>query len=92
MTPFSLAVIVAVSVEATPLDVTVNVAVVAPAATVTEPGTLASALLLLKVTTEPLAGAALANVTVPVELAPPKIVVGLSETLCRPGGLIVSVA
>lgn len=57
---------------------TVNVAVVAPAATVTLPGTVArEVLLLVSVTTAPPAGAAELNVTVPVEEAPPTTLVGL---------------
>src|SRR5437763_9565612 len=58
----------------TALVVTGNVAIVAPAATVTEPetGTVAAApLLLLSVTTAPPTGAALVSVTVPVLGAPP---------------------
>ena len=48
-----------------------NVFVVAPAATVTETGTVAAALLLVSVTTAPPTGAALVSVTVPVLLVPP---------------------
>jgi hypothetical protein len=58
---------------------TVNVALVAPAATVTLAGTVARAVLLLvSVTTAPPDGAALASVAVPCELLPPTTVDGLS--------------
>src|SRR5438477_11350445 len=51
---------------------TVNVAVVAPAATVTDAGTVAALrLLLVNATTAPPAGAAALSVTVPVLFAPP---------------------
>jgi large repetitive protein len=58
---------------------TVKVALVAPAATVTLAGTVARAVLLLvNVTTAPPEGAALASVAVPCELLPPTTVDGLS--------------
>jgi hypothetical protein len=58
---------------------TVNVALVAPAATVTLAGTVARAVLLLvSVTTAPPDGAALASVAVPCEVLPPATVDGLS--------------
>ena len=58
-----------------------KVVAVAPAATVTETGTVAAAMLLLvSVTTAPPAGAAAASVTVPVEAAPLVTVGGLSTT------------
>src|SRR5881394_4090627 len=58
----------------------VNVAVVAPAATVTEVGTVAAGVLLLvNATTAPPAGAAALSVTVPVLFArPPVTVAGFS--------------
>jgi len=58
--------------------VTLNVALVAPAATVTLAGTVATALLLLdSVTTAPPAGAAVVNVADPCAAVPPTTVVGL---------------
>ena len=60
--------------------VTANVAVVAPAATVTLAGTVAAALLLASATTAPPAGAAAESVTVPVEPAPPVTLEGFSDT------------
>src|SRR6185437_11161899 len=58
---------------------TVNVAVVAPAATVTDGGTVATlGLLLVNATTAPPAGAAALSVTLPVLFAPPVSVAGFS--------------
>src|SRR5438105_11823435 len=58
---------------------TVNVAVVAPAATVTDGSTAATlGLLLVNATTAPPTGAAALSVTVPVLLAPPVSVAGFS--------------
>jgi hypothetical protein len=70
------------AVEAvTALVVTVNVALVAPAATVTLAGVLATLVLLLEsATVAPPAGAAALNVTVPVEELPPVTVVGFNES------------
>jgi hypothetical protein len=71
----------------------VNVALVAPAVTVTLAGTVAAAVLLLpSVTAAPPAGAALLNVTVPVEDAPPITVAGLTDTEETVGAFTVSVA
>ena len=65
-------------VDAVTTDVvTANVAVVAPAATVTLTGTVADALLLDSVTTAPPEGAAAVSVTVPVEPDPPTTLAGL---------------
>ena len=67
--------------EATGLVVIVNVAVVAPAGTVTLAGTWAAEMLLLeRVTTAPPVGAARVNVTVPVEEVPPITELGLTVT------------
>lgn len=59
-------VIVAVAGVVTVVVETGNVAVVWPAGTVTDTGTVAAGLLLAKPTTTPLAGAGDASVTVPV--------------------------
>ena len=66
---------------ATALVLTANVAVVAPAATVTLAGTPAAVVLLLEsVTCAPPAGAGPLNVTVPVEELPPVTLVGVTES------------
>jgi hypothetical protein len=75
--------------------VTLNVALVAPAATVTLAGTAATdVLLLLSVTTAPPVGAALLNVTVPVEELPPVTLVGfrLTPERAAPGAVTVRFA
>jgi hypothetical protein len=61
--------------------VTVNVAVVLPAGTVTEAGRAAAVLLLDRETEMPPVGAALVKVTVPVEDEPRVTLVGLSVTV-----------
>src|SRR5215469_15290260 len=72
---------VELAVVVTLLVVTVNVALVAPAATTTFVGTFAAAvLLLLNVTVAPPVGAAPLSVTVPWELFPPTTLVGFSVT------------
>lgn len=72
---------------------TVNVAVVAPAATATLTGTVAAAVLLLvRVTTAPPAGAGPFSVTVPVEEVPPVTDVGLKVTELGTGAFTVRVA
>lgn len=88
----SFAVIVtAVWAETAPV-VTVNVAVVCPAATVTEPCTTAAALLLDSETADPPVGATPVSFTVPVEEAPPNTDVGFRESDEIAGGLTVKVA
>jgi len=78
---------------ATGLVVTVNVAVVAFAATVTLDGTVAAAVLLLvSVTTAPPLGAGPFSVTVPVEEVPPVTDVGLKLTELGAGAFTVNVA
>ena len=84
-------------VDALTLDVvTVKVALVAPAATVTLEGTLAAVLLLDSNTTRPPAGAAPESVTCPCDVAPPVTLVGFTLTLCTlaggASGVTVSVA
>ena len=75
-------------VDAATLDVVaVNVALVAPAATVTLGGTLATPVLLLDSdTAAPPAGAAPDSVTVPCELVPPVTLVGFRVTAWRLAG------
>src|SRR3989441_8898862 len=78
--PPKLAEIVAEVDAVTDTVVTVNVALVAPAGTVTLPltGTLATALLLDRVTSAPPVGAVALNVTVATEELPPTTLVGFS--------------
>jgi len=85
-------VIVAVALLETATVVTVKVAVVAPAATVTEAGTVADAELPLRVTVTPPVGAALLIVTVPVEEFPPTTELGLRVTDDGVGAVIVKFA
>lgn len=78
---------------ATGFVVTVNVAVVAFAATVTLPGTCATAgLALERMTTVPPDGAGPLSVTVPVDELPPVRDAGLRETVLSVGAVTVSVA
>jgi hypothetical protein len=74
--------------EATALVLTVNVALVSPAATVTLAGTLAPVVLLLEsVTCTPADGAGPPSVTVPVEdCPPPTTLIGLRLSDERVGG------
>ncbi len=79
--------------ELTALVLTVKVALVAPAATVTLAGTVATAVLLLaSVTTAPPEGAAAFKVTVPVEELPPTTELELKLREESEGGVTVSVA
>ena len=66
--------------------VTVNVALVAPAGTVTLAGTVATVALAESVTTAPPDGAALVSVTVPCEVPPPVTLAGLSVNALRLAG------
>jgi hypothetical protein len=73
--------------EPTALVLTVKLALVAPAATVTLAGTVATPVLLLdRLTTTPPLGAAALSVTVPVDELPPVTLDGLSVSEVR-GGL-----
>jgi len=80
----------------TALVLTVNVALLAPAATVTLAGTVAVDVPLLdRETATPLLGAGPLRVTVPVDGDPPVTLVGLSATedsVAEPGGVTVSEA
>jgi len=70
---------------------TVKVAELVPAATVTVAGTLALVGLLLESETKvPPSGAAPLRLTVPVELEPPPTVVGFSEREVNTGGFTAS--
>ena len=82
-------------VETRTMDVlTLKVALLAPAGTITLEGTLTALLLLESATCAPPAGAGPLRVTVPVEDVPPITLVGLSiseETVGRGGGATVRV-
>ncbi len=77
----SFAVIVALTLLETAVVVIVNVPLVAPAATVTEPGTTAFELPEDRLTVEPPGPAAPLSVTVPVDEVPPITVAGETLTL-----------
>ena len=70
----------------TVLVVTVKVALLAPAATVTLAGTVAAAALLESDTTAPPVGAALVNVTLPCDVPPPVTLLGFSANVFRLAG------
>src|SRR5262245_15176486 len=78
--PLLVAEIVTIVVTLTADVVTGKVALVWPAGTRTEPGTLAAAALLDRNTPRPPGGAAMLNATVPVEELPPVTALGLSDT------------
>lgn len=80
VTPLKSAEIVAEVEEVTEVVVTVKLALVAPAATVTLVGTVAALELSESETTAPPGGAAALKVTVPVEELPPTTLVGFSDT------------
>src|SRR5438552_17972376 len=80
-------------VVATGFVLTVKLALVAPAGTVTLAGTAATPVLLLdKLTTAPPLGAGALSVTVPVDELPPVTLDGLKVSEVRVGGVTVSVA
>lgn len=89
VTPPKDAEIVAVTEVATPEVEAVNVAVVAPPATVTVAGNPTTALPEPKLTVSPADGAALPIVTVPVEFVPPTTETGLKLRPVSVGGRIV---
>ena len=66
--------------------VTVNVALVAPDATVTLAGTVATVLLLVSETTAPPVGAAVVSVTLPCDAVPPTTLVGVTESADKDAG------
>ena len=80
VTPAKTAEMVAEVEVVTELVVTVKLALVAPASTVTLAGTVAAVELSESVTTAPPAGAAALKVTVPVEEFPPTTLVGLRDS------------
>ena len=90
--PFTVAVSVAETAVLTALVVTVNVADVCPAATVTVPGTLADELLDASPTTKPPVGAGPLRVTVPVEEDPPTTEAGFTVTDATEGDVTTSEA
>ncbi len=91
--PAYVAAIVTVLLEETATVVTVKFAVLAPAATVTFAGTVATAVLLLDSDTAmPPVGAIPVNCTVPVEELPPATDVGFSANADNAGGFTVRVA
>jgi hypothetical protein len=85
-TPPALAVILTGVEEVTAEVVIGNVAVVAPAGTVTPAGTVAVPLLLDSATAKPPAGAADVSLTVPVALLPPVTLDGLTANVDREAG------
>jgi hypothetical protein len=88
--PLAEAVMMLVVADATPSVVTVNVPVVAPAATVIVAGTVAAEVLLdCRLTVRPPDGAGLLIVTVPVDFVPPGTEVGLSVRPVAVGAVIV---
>ena len=90
LVPDSVAVMVAVETAVTADVVMLNVAVVAPAGTVTLAGTVAEVLLEARFTTAPPVGAAVPRVTVPVDGEPPTTLVGDRVKPANAIGLIVS--
>ena len=91
VTPLFVALSVAVALLWINVVATLNVAVDAPAATVTLAGTDAAARLDDNVTTRPPAGAGPDSVTVPVADAPPRTDAGETVTLAATGATTVSV-
>lgn len=90
--PLRLAVIVALTLLETVLVLAVNVALVAPAGTVTVPGTVTDAELELSATLAPPGPAAPLSVTVPVNGLPPTTVLGESVKAFTAGASTVRLA
>ena len=85
LTPAKVAVSVTGVAVVTDEVVAANVALVAPAATVTLAGTVTALLALVSATCAPPVGAGAVRVTVPVEEAPPTTLVGETATVDRVG-------
>jgi hypothetical protein len=90
--PFAASVIVATVVVVTELVLIAKVPLDAPAAIVTDAGTVTAALLLVSVTTSPFEPALPSRCAVPVVLVPPVSVVEAAVGAARTAGVIVSVA
>ncbi len=84
--------IVVVTFDVTGTVVIVKVAVLLPAATITFDGTVALALLAVRLTMIPLAGAGPVNVTAPVLATPPFTLDGFNVSADSAAARIVSVA
>ena len=78
-------------VRVTEVVVILNVALVLPPGTVTVAGTLTAAELSLRDTIIPLLGAGLDNVTVAIDMPPPRTLVGFNERELNVGGVTVKV-
>ena len=89
-TPFALAVTVTVVAVCTGVELRVKVPEDAPAAIVTEAGTVPTGLFEERVTTIPPVGAGAVRVTVPVDVVPPRIDVGLNASVAVVGAVMVS--
>jgi hypothetical protein len=82
--PLKAAVMFGVTVDVTAVVVTVKLAIIAPWGTITELGTVATALSLASATEMPPEGAGEFNVTVPVEEFPPTKLAGLNVSEVAP--------
>ena len=90
--PLRVPVMVAYALFVTGNVLIVNVALLLPDGTVTDAGTVAFELFEDRVTTSPPEPASPLRVTVPVEVVPPRTVVGLTETLETVASVTVSTA
>lgn len=86
VTPAKTAEMVAAVEAVTEVVVTVKLALVAPAGTVTLAGTVAAVELSESITSTPPLGAALVNITVPCDVAPPVKLLGFSARVFRLAG------